>query len=153
MAEIPLPDDITTLVRDLERRVRMLETRPFLPVRASWSPTQNQSNLSWATLPNGPSVTALIGPSRQAFVTVVCDMGLNQANQTGYLGWTVDGVNFFNSAWLSITSSSVTYPAATVGSTRLATNLPSGSVTFTAASLVSTGNVNYSNVDIVVQPC
>lgn len=152
MAEIPLPEDITAVMRQLDQRVRALEVRPTLPLRASYAPTQNITNTSWATLLGGPSVTVTIGPSQMAIVTVVCDMGLNQANQTGYLGY-YDGTDFRASGWMSISAPDATYTAGTIGVPRLATGLPTGQVTFYAAGYVSTGNVNYSNVDIIVQPC
>lgn len=151
MGEISLPADLSALLADYERRIRMIETRPQLPVRVSYNSTQNISNTSWATLPNGPSITVNIGPTRSAYVTVVSDIGLNQANQTGYLGF-YDGATWWKTGWMSITSPSATFTAATVGVTRLAYDLPVGPVTFTVAGFVSTGNVNYSNTDITVQP-
>ena len=152
MADIPLPADMAGWMSEVEQRLRQVETRPQLPLRTAYNPTQNITNTSWAVLPNGPSVTVNIGPSRLAYVTVVSDMGLNQANQTGYLGF-YTGSDYFPTGWMSITSSAgVVFTAGTVGVTRLAYNLPVGPVTFTAAAFVSTGNVNFSNTDITVQP-
>ena len=151
MADIPLPADLPSVLADYERRLRALETRPQIPLRVAYGPTQNITNTSWAVLPNGPSLTVNIGPSRLAYVTVVSDMGLNQANQTGYLGF-YTGSDFFPTGWMSITSGISTFTAGTVGVTRLAYNLPVGPVTFTVAGFVSTGNVNFSNTDITVQP-
>lgn len=153
MAEIPLPEDFSSVIREIEHRLRALETRPTLPARAVYASTQNITNTSWATLLAGPSVTATIGPSQMAVVTVVCDMGLNQTNQTGYLGF-YDGTTFRFAGWMSITSAtSDAFTAGTIGVPRLVTGLPTGQVTFYAAGFVSTGNVNYSNVEITVQPC
>ena len=155
MADIPLPPDLPSLLADYERRLRALETRPQIPRRADFNvptyPTISRSNTSWQVF-TGYEVTATIGPSRQALVTVSCDMGLNQPNQTGYLGF-YDGVNFRFSAWMSITSGVGTvYTAGTIGIPRLSSNLPTGDVTFTVAGFVSAGSVNYTNVSIVVQP-
>lgn len=153
MAEISLPEDLTTIVRDLDRRVRALEVRPQTLRRAGYGPTQTRTNTgSSQAFPNGPSVTATIGPSRQALVTINADIGLNVVNQTGLLSVS-DGSTWWPAGWLSVSSSnSDTIIAGRVGSTILTYNLNPGDVTFTAGGYVSTGSVNYSNIELSVQP-
>jgi hypothetical protein len=202
LPDIPQPENLSTYIRDLERRIRLLETAPRLqnssvangtttvvdgsgvvktqfgllsdetyglavvnpsgnlvnvnntlfPKYGFTYATQNVTATTATALPSGPSVTATIGASGLALVSVFADIGLNQANQTGYIGFINSTTGFIANGWLSITSASAVYPAATSGKSYMASGLPTGSQTFQTAAYVSTGNVNFSAVTIIVQP-
>jgi hypothetical protein len=123
------------------------------PKSALQSGTQNISNTSWALLPSGPSVTATIGASGLAMVTVCADIGLNVTNQTAYVGFYNATSGYKVSGWLSVSSSSGNaLVAGTSGKSILVSGLPAGSQTFAAAGFVSTSNANYSDPTIIVQP-
>lgn len=92
MAEIPLPEDITTVVRDLERRVRLLEVRPSAP---AWQYVDNYercTSTTYASLGSaGPSVTVNVGQSKLVVVTTSAYMEV-PSNTSAFAGLFIDGV-------------------------------------------------------------
>lgn len=156
MPDIPLPEDLSSYVRDLERRIRTLETAP----RAQDTTQPWQSNIIDGTfstsstvdvdsVPPGPSITIRVGQSGRALVSASAYIGLNTTNQSGFVALYIDGVPEVDIVGLSNNNSAM---AANVASSRVVTGLSEGSHTFLLKYRVTTGTGNFSSRSLIVQP-
>jgi hypothetical protein len=121
----------------------------LFPVIGSYGPTQNVTATAWTLLPSGPSVSATIGESGRALVTVTCDLGLAVTGMTAYLGFNCPTGNFL-SGWLSV--SSTVLIAGSVGRPVMVTGLTPGVRTFSAIAYVTSGTGQFSQTALIVQP-
>lgn len=100
MPDIPTPEDLGTYLKDLERRVRVLETAPrALDTTQPWShdfidTVESTSSLTYTNLATvGPTVTMETGNTSRVLVTASAYFD-TPPNTTGLVGLYVDGVLF-----------------------------------------------------------
>ena len=156
MADIQLPADLSAMMADYDRRIRVLETAPRLEnsslpwASATIDPTFNTSSATAVdSVPAAPVVTIDVGQTGRVLVTATAYIGLNSTSQTGSVDLFIDGTYFVNILALSNNASTI---ASNVSSSRFITGLSMGSHTFVLKYRASTGNVNFSARSLIIQP-
>lgn len=105
MGEISLPADLSALLADYERRIRILESRPSAPVWQYVDTYERCTSTTYAALPTaGPSVTATVGQSKLVVVTTSAYMVV-PSNTTAIVGLFVDGSLYWDTLSLSNSTS------------------------------------------------
>jgi len=156
MADIQLPADLSAMMADYERRIRVLETAPRLEnsslpwASATIDATFNTSSATAVdSVPAAPVVTIDVGQTGRVLVTATAYIGLNSTAQTGSVDLYIDGIAYVNILALSNNASTI---ASNVSSSRVITGLTLGSHTFVLKYRASTGNVNFSGRSLIIQP-
>lgn len=155
MPDIPTPEDLGTYLKELERRVRVVETAPrasdttFPITFDSLNATFTTSSLSYVdSSPAGPTVTVNVGQSARVLVTASAYIGLDNTSMSGFVGLFVNGTRLLDIVGLSNASSQI---AANVSSTRAVTGLTPGPNTFLLRYFVTAGTGNFSARSLTVQ--
>jgi hypothetical protein len=153
--DIPTPEDLGTYLKDVERRVRVLETAPraqdtTLPITfADLDSTFTTSSTTFVdSSPAGPTVTVNVGQSGRVLVSASAYIGLNNTNMSAFITLFVNGSDLLEIVGLSNASSQI---AANVSSTRAITGLTPGPNTFLLRYFVTAGTGNFSARSLTVQ--
>jgi len=157
MPQPAMPEDLVSMLKDMNRRLSALETAPRLansefPWNAALdTPTFNTTSATPVDAsPAGPSVTLKVSSVGRVIVTASAYIGLNSDGQFAFASLWVDGVNTITSVvGFSLVG---TIGSANVTSTRTMEVSP-GEHTFLLKYQVSGGgNANFSSRSLVVQP-
>jgi hypothetical protein len=165
MPDFPRPEDLSTYIADLERRIRLVESTPRYAYGTAYSFIPNTDSVNGgsyisplnATGGGGPSVgpqcVVTIGQSGLAFVTSGAYVFLNSGGPTAGYGVVTGttGVGNYNSFGF-VDGNTATYRAASVVGSRLYTGLTPGSATFTLQYYSTGGSVSFTNRFLIVQP-
>jgi hypothetical protein len=117
------------------------------PAAATVAGQQQTNQTSYTTLPGGPSVSATIGASGTAMVTITGAISPTAGN-TAFIGLSIDGGNASDTQSLAADTNFLQASA-----TYVITGLSQGSHTFAARYRVSGGgNAQFSNRGIIVVP-
>jgi hypothetical protein len=161
----PKPEDLSTYLSDLERRIRLVESTPRYSYATAYSFVPNTDSVNGGdfTAPldatggggpaEGPKCEVIIGQSGLAFVTSGAYVFLNSGGP--YAGYGVvtgtTGVGNYNSfAFVDLNTSAIR--AASVSGTRLYTGLTPGDATFVLKYYSTGGSVSFTNRFLIVQP-
>ena len=154
MPDAPTPEDLGTYLKEIERRVRVLETAPraidtTLPIAFEiLTATFTTSSLTEIdSTPAGPTATINVGQSGRAIVTASAFIGLDAASMTATAVLYVDGVR--NTSIVGL-SSSASLIAGNVSSSRVVSLTP-GAHTFVLKYYVTAGTGNFSARSLIVQ--
>ena len=141
MADIQLPADLSAMLADYDRRIRVLETAPRLENSSlPWAYSfvdvlQTTSSTTYVDLATaGPTVTVTVGQTGRVFVNVGAYVDV-PAGAQGTVGLFIDGFLVRDVVTLSGASNTISNPA----TTRIVTNLSAGSHTFTLKYRSATG--------------
>lgn len=159
MPDIPTPENLSTYLKELERRIRVLETAPRAQdTQQPWAygyvetyeTTTSMSYTNLATV--GPTVTMDTTNTTRVLVTASTYISA-PTNTSGVVGLYVDGVLF--SDLLGISNSGPATLAANVTNARVivdTTGLAVGSHTFQLRYKTSLSAVGFSARLLIVQP-
>ena len=157
MADIQLPADLSAMLADYDRRIRVLETAPrlqnsslpwaFAEINATFTTSSTVDVDSTPTA--GPTVTIDVTQTGRVLVSAGAYIGLTLTSQTAGVQLYIDGTAYTSIAGLSNASSQI---AANVFSSRVITGLTQGPHTFVLKYRSTGGNVNFSSRSIIVQP-
>lgn len=156
VAEVGLLDDGTYGIAVVQNGVLVaLSQIAFGPATAGVTAFESTSSTSYTNLTTpGPAVTAVIGPSGKAIVTVSTTI-IGTAPNTAAASFGVSGASSVaasdaNAVLVQVPGAA---PFTFSGSrTKLLTGLTPGSNTFTMQYRVSAGSATFGNREIVVQP-
>lgn len=149
MAEIPMPADLSSVLADYERRIRLLETRPSAPAWQYVDTYERCTSASYASLSTtGPSVTATVGQSKLVVVTTSAYMEV-PSNTTAVVGLFIDDAL----AWDTLTLGNASSGALALNTTDTRTiQVNPGTHTFELRYKQSLTEVWFSARQLIVQP-
>jgi hypothetical protein len=153
--DIPTPETLGTYLKDVERRVRILETAPRAE-DTTFPITFNELDSTFTTSstsfvdssPAGPTITVNIGQSGRVLVSASSYIGLNNTGMGAFMTLFVNGSDLLEIVGLSNNVSAI---AANVSSTRAITGLTPGPNTFHLKYFVTSGTANFSARSLTVQ--
>jgi hypothetical protein len=161
----PKPEDLSTYLSDLERRIRLVESTPRYSYSTAYSfvPNTDSVNGGSTVFPldatggggpaQGPQCDVIIGQSGLALVTSGAYVFLNSGGPTAGYGVVTGttGVGNYNSfGFADLATASIR--AASVSGTRLYTGLTPGAATFVLKYFSTGGSVSFTNRFLIVQP-
>jgi hypothetical protein len=153
--DIPTPEDLGTYLKDVERRVRVLETAPraqdtTLPITYATTDATftTTSTVDVDSSPPGPTVTVTVGQSGRVLVTASAFIGLDNTNMSAFVSLFINGAVELDILGLSNNASAI---AANISSTRAIDGLTPGPNTFLLRYYVTAGTGNFSARSLTVQ--
>ena len=152
---VPASDSYTRL-NDIESRLAALERQPLPMQFAFHANTVTATSASYATLAGSPSLTVTLGASGDAMVIMAANLGIEDVDDTAYLGLQVDGGSTEDIVWSGATASLIATSGCTVFSLSelFGSPLTPGSHTFTLRQRGSTNghNFDFSGQALVIWP-